>query len=210
MLYFSMYRTRSSVVEFRIIFPCVECAPLLWKFVLYFLRVEHALLLWNYLLYFSSCGMRSSLVGFCVIYFCMWKALWYCRIPCDIFQRSECALVFGNFLLYFSALQCNTLWYCENFCYIFHLWNTFLSLWYCGILIYFSACGMRSGIVKFCVIYFLYVKGPWYCIIPCYIFLCSECDLVLWNLCYILMHASTTHSNIVEFCVLFFCLWNTL
>ena len=80
--------------------------------------------------------------------------------------------------------------------YIFFVWN---ALCYYGISCYiFSACGMRSGIVKFCVIFlydigtrsvivelsaifFCVLNALWYCISLCHIFLRVEHVLVLRN-----------------------------
>ena len=84
--------------------------------------------------------------------------------------RVERALEFCNFVLYFPV-------------YIMKY----------GIVLYFSVCGTRSGIVK----------------ILCYIFPHVECALVLWNF---VLYFSTcgTRSDIVEFFVIFFCVWNAL
>ena len=63
-----------------------------------------------------------------------------------------------------------------------------------NFVLYFSACGTRSGIVEFRVIFFCVWNALWYCGISCYIF----------------MRASRTRSGIVEFCVIFFRVWNAL
>ena len=75
------------------IFPRVECAMVFCKLVLYFPRIERALVLWDFMLYFYACWMRSGIVKFWVIFFCMWNALWYCGILCHIFPRVERALL---------------------------------------------------------------------------------------------------------------------
>ena len=55
-----------------------------------------------------------------------------------------------------------------------------LVLW--NFVLYISVCGMRSGIVQFCVICFCAWNAPWYCRILCCIFLHMERALVL---CYV-------------------------
>ena len=102
----------------------------------------------------------------------------------------------------------------------FRVWN---ALCYC--VIYIFACGTRSDIVESCVIFFRLCKALWYCGISYYIFLCVECALVLWNFCYIFLlvecalvlwnfilyfSACVTCSGIVEFHVIFVCVWNAL
>ena len=170
-LYQSACETYSVIVEFYVLLFCMWNA--LWYCVILcyiFMHVEQSLVLWNLMLYLSVsrthsgilnffvtlsvCGTCYSLVELCVIFFCVWNALWYWVISCYIFSLW------------------NMLWYCRIMCYIFHMWN---ALWCCGIpcyiilrlehtlvlcnfLLYYSACGTHSGIVEFSVIYFLRVK----------------------------------------------------
>ena len=95
--------------------------------------MECALVLRNYVLYFSACLTRSSIVEFCVIFFCVWNVLWYHGISCYIFLCVERALVLWNFVLYFLRVERALV-----------LWN---------FVLYFSVGGTRSGIVEFCVIF---------------------------------------------------------
>ena len=108
-------------MELRVIFFCMWSALWYNKFCgLIFLLVECALVLWNFLLYFYACGTRSAIVEFCVMFLCVWDALWYCGILCYIFLRAsgtrsgivkfcviffcvpvEQPLVLCNFVLYF-------------------------------------------------------------------------------------------------------------
>ena len=76
-----------------------------------------------------------------------------------------------------------------------------LVLW--NSVLYFSACGMRSGIVEFHVIYFRLWNSLWYCVILCYIFPCGVRALVLWNFM-LYLSAYGMRSGNVEFCVIFF------
>ena len=61
-------------------------------------------------MFFSACGMRSGMVNFCFIFFCVWNALWYSGF-CVLFLcvPVERNLVFWNFVLYISV--CGT---CSN------------------------------------------------------------------------------------------------
>ena len=56
-----------------------------------------------------------------------------------------------NFVVYIFCVW-SALWYCEILCYIFLRLERALVL--CNFVLYFSACGTRSGIVEFCVIFF--------------------------------------------------------
>ena len=47
-------------------------------------------------------GTRWGVVKVCVIFFCVWIAIWYCEILFYIVLRVECAMVLGNFVLYFN------------------------------------------------------------------------------------------------------------
>ena len=95
-----------------------------------------------------------------------------------------------------------------------------LVLW--NLVLHFSACGTRSGIVDFRVTFFCAWNALWYCGIPCYIFprvecaivLCyillrMECALVLWNF---VLHFSAceTRFGIVELFVVCFSVCNVL
>ena len=92
-------------------------------------------------------------------------------------------------------------------------------------MLYISACGTRSGIVECCVIFFWVWNILSYCGFLCYICLRLELALVLWNvvlylsargtclvLWNILLYLSVcgTRSGIVEFLVIFICMWNAL
>ena len=128
--------TRYGIVEFCVIFVRVEHALVcgIWCYI--FLRVELTLVLWNVVLYFSECGTYSCIVKFCVLFVCIWNALWYCGILCYIYLCVERALILWNFVLYLSVygtrsgivefiviFMCvwKTLWYCRILCYIFHI-----------------------------------------------------------------------------------------
>ena len=146
-LHFSVRGTRSGIVDARVIcfcvwnalwycgfssyiFPHFECALIL---CFIFPRVEGALVLWNFLLNVSTCGTRSSIVEFCVIFSRVWNVLWYCGISCYIFSCVEWALLLWNFVFYFSIY-----W---NFC-----WRQFnFSLYMCVVFI----------VLYFFVMYFL-------------------------------------------------------
>ena len=82
-----------------------------------FPHMEHALILWNFVLYFPMCGLRSSIAEFCVLFFHVWIAIWYCKILSYIFLRVDCALVLCNSVLYISRIW-NKLYYCVISCYI--------------------------------------------------------------------------------------------
>ena len=80
LLYFSACGMRSSIVEFFYIFPRVDA---LWycRISCYnFPCVERVLVLWKFVLYLAACGTRSVTMEFCVILFCVQKALCHCEI----------------------------------------------------------------------------------------------------------------------------------
>ena len=84
---------------------------------------------WNFVSYFYACVTRSGIVEFCVIFFSMWNAIWYCEISCYIFLRVKGALVLWNLVLYFYACgthSCIVEFSVAFFC----VWN---ALWYCGL-----------------------------------------------------------------------------
>ena len=110
-------------------------------------------------------------------------------IFCSMFLHVEWAPALWSFVLFFPACwMCsvivefsvlfffvwNALCYCGFSCYIFPLMKIGLLLLI--FVLYFSACGIRSGIMEFCDIL-------------------SGCE---------------TRSIIVEFHVIFFCIWNAL
>ena len=72
---------------FVYIFPRVE--PTLVSCYI-FPHVECALVLWNFVLYFSACGTCSGIVEYHVIFFRVWNVHWYCGILCDIFPPVSC------------------------------------------------------------------------------------------------------------------------
>ena len=91
------------------------------------------------MLYISTCGTRSDIVEFCVIFFRRWNELWYCGILCYIFLHVERTLVLWNFVLHFSA--CVTWFGIVEFCVVFFcMWN---ALWYHGISCYIILCVQR-------------------------------------------------------------------
>ena len=179
------------MLYFCVEFLCCMKLSLLCYFVLYFLPLK-----------------------FCVIFFYVWNALWYCGISCYIYLLMECALVLRNYVLYFSAcimrssivefcviFFCvwNVLWYHGISCYIFLRVECALVLW--NFMLYFSACGTRSGIVEFHVIFFHILK-----------FLVEIIQLIVVHVCFIFrvvyfvfyFSACGTCSGIVEFCVICF------
>ena len=106
--------------------------------------------------------LKRALV-FCIIFFCVWNALWYfvlyfyvcgtrSGILCYIFPHVERALVFC--VIYFPRVE-RALIFCVIF---FRVWN---ALWY--FVLYFSACGTRTGIL--CYIFPHVERALVYCVI---------------------------------------------
>ena len=152
----------------------------LWYFVLNFIacgtrfgisccisrHVERALVfcailfcVWNALLYFALyflCVERALV--FCVIFYCVWNALWYIVFYIFLLLSSFCVLFYLPCfpLIFFprffeTILDIYVLVFVEFCSIFFRVWN---ALYYCGISCYiFSACGTRSGIVEFHVIF---------------------------------------------------------
>ena len=63
--------------------------------------------------------------------------------------------------------------------------------------------------LEFCVIFSRRWNGLWYCGILCYIFLRVEHALVVWNFVLYFSECGTC-SGIVEFSIIYFCMWNAL
>ena len=146
-------------------FLCVERALVCGILCCILPHVERSLVLRNVVLYFSECGTYSCIVDFCVIFVCVWNALWYCGILCYIYLCVELALVLWNFVLFFSACgtrsgiveflvificMCNALWYCRFFVLYFSIYSdTWLrnSTSLCTGVLYF--------VVVFIVVFFM-------------------------------------------------------
>ena len=126
-----------------------------------FLCVQRALVLCKFVLYFSACRTCFGIIKFHVILFCVWTMLWNCEIFCSMFLQMEYALILWNSFLNFDACGCALV--LRNF------------------MLYFSVFVMRSGIIKFCVIFFCMCKALWYRAILCYIVLRVVRGLVLRN-----------------------------
>ena len=111
-------------------------------------------------------GITNNIQEVCFFY--VWNALWCCVISFYIFLRVKCALV----LCYISAFGThsgivefrfiffyvwNMIWYCGILCYIFPRAGRALVLW--NSVLYSYACGTRSGVVGFFVIYFPFIES---------------------------------------------------
>ena len=78
------------------------------------------------------------------------------------------------------------------------------ALWYCGIHVIFSTCGMHSGIVGFRVMFFHVWKALWYCGNLCDNI--SACGMRSGIFCYIFLCVERT----LLFCIVLFFMWNAL
>ena len=165
----------------------------------------------------NPCPKRQPYVEFFVLYACCINVLYACCIICVVrncpslscdcvlcvLLKKNCCIAVsyfsacGIFVLYISAFRIQ--------CYIFT--HSGISCWFFVRL-------------EFLVIYFYVRNVIWYCGILCYILLCVERALVLWNFVLYFLRveralvlwnfvfcfsACEMCSGIVEFCVIFFC-----
>ena len=129
-----------------------------------FLHVERALVLWNLVLCFSTCGTRSGIVSFHVIFICVCNVLSYCGIARYIFLSVERTLVLWNFVLYFSA--CGTRSSIVEFRVTYFLCGTYSTIVeFCATFFH-----ILKVLVKIIQLLFVHVCCVFCCIFLCYIF----------------------------------------
>ena len=162
--YFSARGTRYSIVQFHFIFSLCGLVFGIAAFLCY--------------IFLHSSGMRSSIVWFCFIFFCVWNVLYYCW---------QLLLFYSSSVLCYGILDISAIyfWMSKRLRYCGMMYNIFLcvqrALVLCKFVLYFSACRTCFGIIKFNVILFCVWTMLWNCEIFCSMFLQMEYALILWN-----------------------------